>query len=121
MPLTVEPLKKVGKSADELAKELAKATEEASKLRRARMEEVQLQKSMQQATQLGQRQMGTSTYVFGSKWLEEVGFVKPTITGPEIMKTLPTSCYHNCKNGRLRQTKQCSTSVVQLVSFLKAC
>ena len=33
------------------------------------------------------------------------------------MKTLPTSCYHNCKNGRLRQTKQCSTLVVQLASF----
>jgi len=85
MPLTVEPLKKVGKSADELAKELAKATEEASKLRRARMEEVQLQKSMQQATQLGQRQMGT----FNLRLREQmagrgVGFVKPTITGPEI-------------------------------------
>ena len=84
MPLTVEkPLKKVGKSADELAKELAKATEEASKLRRARMEEVQLQRSMQQATQLGQRQMGT----FNLRLREQMdtgGFVRPTITGPEI-------------------------------------
>ena len=83
MPLTVEPLKKVGKSADELAKELAKATEEASKLRRARMEGVQLQRSMQQATQLGQRQMGTFNLRLRGQ-METGGFVKPTITGPEI-------------------------------------
>jgi hypothetical protein len=80
---TGEPFKKVAKSADELAKELAKATEEASKLRRARMEGVQLQRSMQQATQLGQRQMGT----FNLRLREQMdtgGFVRPTITGPEI-------------------------------------
>lgn len=80
---TGEPFKKVAKSADQLAKELAKATEEASKLRRARMEGVQLQRSMQQATQLGQRQMGTFNLRLRGQ-METGGFVKPTITGPEI-------------------------------------
>jgi hypothetical protein len=80
---TGEPFKKVAKSADELAKELAKATEEASKLRRARMEGVQLQRSMQQATQLGQRQMGTFNLRLRDQ-MDTGGFVKPTITGPEI-------------------------------------
>jgi hypothetical protein len=80
---TGEPFKKVGKSADELAKELAKATEEASKLRRARIEELGLQRSMQQATQLGQRQMGTFNLRLRGQ-METGGFVKPTITGPEI-------------------------------------
>tara|TARA_R100000951_G_C2651340_1_gene184500 strand:+ start:1450 stop:3066 length:1617 start_codon:yes stop_codon:yes gene_type:complete len=77
------PFKKVGKSADDLAKELAKATEEASKLRKARVEELGLQKSMQQATQLGQRQMGTFNLRLRGQ-MDTGGFVKPTITGPEI-------------------------------------
>lgn len=82
---TGEPWKEVAKSADELAEELAKATEEASKLRRARMEGVQLQRSMQQATQLGQRQMGTFNLRLRDQMAGRgVGFVKPTITGPEI-------------------------------------
>jgi len=77
------PWKKVGKSADELAEELAKATEEASKLRRARMEELGLQRSMQQATQLGQRQMGTFNLRLRGQ-MDTGGFVRPRITGPEI-------------------------------------
>jgi len=80
---TGEPWKNVGKSADELAEELAKATEEASKLRRARVDEAQLQRSMQQATQLGQRQMGTFNLGLRGQ-MDTGGFVKPTITGPEI-------------------------------------
>jgi hypothetical protein len=77
------PFEKVRKSSDELAKELAKATEEASKLRRARMEELGLQRSMQQATQLGQRQMGTFNLRL-RRQMDTGGFVRPTITGPEI-------------------------------------
>jgi hypothetical protein len=73
----------VRKSADELAKELAKATEEASKLRKARIEELGLQKSMQQATQLGQRQMGTFNLRLRGQ-MDTGGFVRPRITGPEI-------------------------------------
>ena len=80
LPIVYE---KVSKSADELAEELAKATEEASKLRRARMEELGLQRNMQQVTQRGRRQMGT----FNLRLREQMdtgGFVKPSITGPEI-------------------------------------
>ena len=77
------PFKKVGKSADDLAKELAKATEEASKLRRARMEELGLQRNMQQVTERGRRQMGTFNLRLRGQ-MDTGGFVKPSITGPEI-------------------------------------
>ena len=46
---TGEPFERVRKSADQLAKELAKATEEQAKLRRERMKSAMRQKDMQKA------------------------------------------------------------------------
>ena len=80
---TGEPFEKVRKSADQLAKELAKATEEQAKLRRERMKSAMRQKDMQKAIEKGQRQAAAFNLRLRGQ-MDTGGFVKPTITGPAI-------------------------------------